>query len=88
MQTAKFGNQIRAGPQAKMVGVAQNECRSQLLQVGWGQRFNRGLRPHRRKYRRGNVAVGGVDDPGAGVAVFVFGEEFKRESHNYVMLAM
>ena len=38
---------------------------------------NRGLRADRRKHRRRNIAVRGVDDSGPGLAVFIFSYKFK-----------
>ncbi len=77
VQAPKIGDQVCTGSQIKMIRVPQDQAGPQIVQISGGQGFDRGLRAHRRKNRRWNIAVGGVDDPGPGLAVFIFGEKFK-----------
>lgn len=77
VQPTEIGDQVGAGPQVEVVSVAQDERRSQRLQIGGRQRFDRRLRADRRKHRRGDVAVRGVDDSRAGGGVLVFDEKFE-----------
>ena len=62
-----------------------------LAQVALGEAFDGGLRAHGHEDGRGNVAVIGVEDAGAGAGHGAFGEEFEvdpaRQSRLYCGLS-
>jgi hypothetical protein len=57
-----------------VIGIAENERSTELLQIGWRERFYGCLGTDRRKYRGWNIAMGRVDHPCSGVTVFVLAE--------------
>ena len=66
-----------------MVGVGQHQRGTQFVQLGGGERLDGGLRADRRKDRRFQVAVRGVEETGTRAAlggqelVFEHGRDYK-----------
>src|SRR5204863_5886833 len=52
MQTARGLDDLQAGPDEQMVGVAQNDLGAHLAQLAWIKRFDAALRADRHKDRR------------------------------------
>ncbi len=69
VQAAQSRHQLVAGTQVEVVGVGQHQRSAQFVQLGGGERLDRGLRAHRRKDRRFEVTMGCMEDPRAGAAL-------------------
>ena len=70
MQSAEnAADQLMAGPDEEVVGVAKNDLRSQLQQVFRGDGFDRSLRAHRHKNRGLNAAMQGGNPAATGRAL-------------------
>ena len=57
-----------AGADVKMVRVGEDDLRSDFIQFPRGHRLDGGLRAHRHKDRRLDIAVGRIQDAAPGVA--------------------
>ena len=69
MQSAEVLDHVLAGPEMQVVGVAENHrCAHRTHLVGM-KRLHGCLGTDRHEGRCRNVAVGGVDGPGAGGAI-------------------
>ncbi len=65
MQATKAGNQLRAGTQQQMIGVAQDNLSAERLQLCRCDRFDAGLCANRHIDWRRDVAVGRLNGSGA-----------------------
>ena len=72
MQAAEAADQLMAGPDVEMVGVAEDDLGAQLLEVFRGHALDRGLGAHRHEDRGLHRAVQGAHlaAPGRAIAGF------------------
>jgi hypothetical protein len=83
VQAAQLPDQLVAGTQIKVIGVSQDQRRTQVGQIARRDGLDRRLGPYRAKDRCPDGAVGSVKHPGAGRAVGGFqlkGERLWRHS--------
>ena len=78
MQSAQLSDQVVAGTQIKMIGITQHERGVDVFEMFGRQRLDRGLRADWREDRRDEIAVPGVENPGAGAVVLGCDFEFKH----------
>ena len=71
VQAAVPGHQLVAGPQIKVIGIAQNDGRADGRQIVGRNGLDRAHRAHGHEDGRGDDAVGRAQQPGAGRAVRV-----------------
>ena len=71
MQAATPRDQVVAGPQIEMIGVAQENLGAELLEIAVRDAFHGALRADRHERRRLDVAVRGRHHAAAGAAVGV-----------------
>ncbi len=69
VQSPHLCHQIRSGTQVEVVGVAQDQLRSQFAQIAGVQRLDRCLGANWGKGRRGNLTMWGSDSSQASVTV-------------------
>src|SRR5271170_2759862 len=71
VQTAGGADDIKAGTQIQMIGVAENDLRVHLLEFAWVKRLDAGLRADRHEHRRLDDAVRGgqTAEPRFGVRI-------------------
>ena len=77
MQAAELPDQVVAGAQIQMIGVAQNDLGVHVGQHLRQHSFDRALRPDRHEDRRRHVAVRGRERPQAGAGMGVCGVYLK-----------
>ena len=65
MEPAELGDQLVAGPEEEVVGVAENDVRADRPHLVGVERLDRRLRPDRHEGRGRNVAVRRAEDAGA-----------------------
>ena len=68
-----------------MIGVGKQTLGPGIFQIFVGQGFYAGLRGHRHKNRGMHRAVFGVQYTGAGFTMWIFGKNFKRRNHIYIL---
>jgi len=79
VQPAELLDQRLARPQRQMIGVGQNERRTDLAQVTWGQHLDSGQRAYWSVIGRWDVTVGCVQDARARLSIT--GDDLKFEAH-------
>ncbi len=84
MQPARLADELVAGSQVKMVGIAEYDLRTGVEQVSRRQCFDRALRSHRHKNGRLNFAMVGQDPPCPGFPAVVDMFECKEFIHHGV----
>ena len=65
MQAAAPGDQIVAGPQVEVIGVAQEDLGAERVEIAVRDAFHRALRADRHERRRLDVAVRASHDAAA-----------------------
>ena len=71
VEPAPAGDEIVAGPQIQVIGVAQQDLGADRFEIAVRDAFHGALRPDRHERRRLDVAVGGGHDAAARAAVRV-----------------
>ncbi len=69
VQAAELGDDVLAGAEVEVVGVAEQDLRAERAQLLRVDRLHRPLRPDRHERRRAHLAVRGAEDAGARGAV-------------------
>jgi len=69
MQAAAPGNQVVAGAEIQMIGIAEDDLRASVLQIARGDGFDRGARADGHEDRRFNRPMSCLQHAGAGGAV-------------------
>ena len=69
VEPATPSHPLIARPQHQVIGVAENDARTDVVQIAWCQCFNSTLGPDRHEYRRLDCTVSGLEDPAASGAI-------------------
>ena len=84
VQPAAPGDHLVAGPHAQVIGVAEDDARTEVFQVLGADRLDRALGAHRHEDGSGDDAVGGVQFPCASLSVSAVYAEFS-DMHVYAL---
>ena len=81
MQSAQLPDQLMAGAQKEMIGVAEDDAGVEIIPARsrWLEAFDGGLGADGHEDRRRDVAVRGVQDAGAGARDRTFGLNFEGD---------
>ncbi len=80
VQAASLFDNLGTGPQVQVIGVAQNDLRLDVMQLGHGDSFHRGPGADWHKDRRLNGSASGLDRSGTSSALAVL----LMQSEHYV----
>ena len=69
VESATPRHQLVARAQHQVIGVAENDAGTDVIQIAWCQCFNSALGPDRHEHRRLDRAVSGVENPAASGAI-------------------
>ena len=83
VQAAGPIDQLVAGTQVEVVGIAQNDAGVELFQILLGQGLDRGPGADRHEDRSLHRAVRGVEQAGASPGAAVLGDDFKGEGSGF-----
>src|SRR5581483_10471225 len=85
VQATAAGDQIGAGTEHQVIGVAEDDLRADLFEVSAAHRLDGALRPDRHEGRRRHDAVRGAKFPEPGVTVA--GDKREGESVGHVSIS-
>ena len=84
VQPAEAADELVAGPQVEVIGVAEDDRGAAVEQIAGAQGFYGRLRAHRHEYRRVDDAVRRFQAPEAGLAARVATKDIKCQRHDQV----
>jgi len=79
MESAELANQFVAGPEEEVVGVCQDDLGVEVLEIALVEGFDGRLGADGHEHGGLDIAVGGVEDAGAGAGSGALGEEFEGD---------